>query len=58
MLSLPFGLAIDALDFSGHTLVCHLRSKKVYLYDSLNEYRETFVFNPKAFISDAGVMRE
>lgn len=35
-ISLPFGTMIEGVEFSGHTLVCYLRSRKIYLYDSLN----------------------
>lgn len=52
-IALPFGVAIEGVEFRGHSLVCYLRNKKIYLFDSLNEYKESLVFNPKSVVGEA-----
>ena len=46
-IALSFGNPIDSLDYSGPNLVCTLRNKKVYVFDTIHDYREKVAFNPK-----------
>ncbi len=40
------------MEYMAFQLCCSFRSKKFYIYDSMNSYKELVTFNPKTFISD------
>lgn len=50
--SLPLGVCIENMEYREDYLCCYLKSKKLYVYDSNNNYKECLVFNPKAYVSD------
>lgn len=40
------------MEFSQYHLIVTLRSKKLYIYDRVNEYKEIIAFNPKSFMNE------
>ena len=52
IINLPIGTYIDSMEYMAFQLCCSFRSKKFYIYDSINSYKELIAFNPKTFISD------
>lgn len=51
-LNLPLGVSIEAMYFRTEYLCCYLKSKKLFIYDSLDNYKEIIAFNPKAYIAE------
>lgn len=49
--NLPLGVAIESIFYRGDHLCCCLKNKKLYIYNSMQNYKEVLAFNPKAYIS-------
>jgi hypothetical protein len=50
--SLPLGVSIESIYYRSDFLCCCLKNKKLYIYNSIEKYKEMIAFNPKACISE------
>jgi WD40 repeat protein len=49
--TLPLGVNIESMSFQSHFLSCHLKNKKLYVYDTMKEYKEIMAFNPRMHLN-------
>ena len=51
--TLPLGVCIESVVYRSAYLCVNLRTKKEYIYDIGDNYREVIGFNPKNFLNDS-----